>query len=340
MWIGDRIYFLSDHEGIGNIYSCALDGSDVRRHTNESEYYARFPATDGRRIVYAAGGDVKLYDIESDSVSRVEIETHSTAPQLARRFENAAESLEQFRPEPDGTQVAFDARGQSFTMPLFEGAVIRHGVGSKARSRLTRWLHDGERLASITDINGYEQIALYRRRRVDAAAFGHQRRHRPRDRHARFAHRRRRRVCEPPPRAVRRRPRRRKVRVLDTCPSHRIEGLAFAPDGRYLAYVWSPAQGTSIIRIVKVRSGKIHDVTSPLRADQSPVWDPDGAYLYFISTRDFNPVYDALQFELSFPSGKPAVRRDAAQRRAVAVRAEAKADPSRSRSRSRTREEQ
>ena len=49
------------------------------------------------------------------------------------------------------------------------------------------------------------------------------------------------------------------------------------------------------------RSGKVHDVTSPLRVDRSPAWDPDGKYLYFISTRDFNPVYDALQFDLSFP---------------------------------------
>ena len=91
------------------------------------------------------------------------------------------------------------------------------------------------------------------------------------------------------------------VRVVDTCPTHRIGDLAFSPDGRFIAYVWWPAQGTSIVRVVKVSSGKVHDVTSPLRVDRSPVWDPDGNYLYFISTRDFNPVYDALQFELSFP---------------------------------------
>jgi tricorn protease len=42
-------------------------------------------------------------------------------------------------------------------------------------------------------------------------------------------------------------------------------------------------------------------VTPLLRVDRAPAWDPDGNYLYFISTRDFNPVYDALQFDLSFP---------------------------------------
>ncbi|HTU81536.1 MAG TPA: hypothetical protein VMF61_05375, partial [Candidatus Acidoferrales bacterium] len=51
MWIGDRIFFLSDHEGIANIYSCQPDGSGVTRHTQENEYYARFPSSDGAQIV-------------------------------------------------------------------------------------------------------------------------------------------------------------------------------------------------------------------------------------------------------------------------------------------------
>ncbi len=301
MWLGERIYFLADHEGIGNLYSCTPRGDDVRRHTHESEYYVRFPSTDGTRIVYSAGAEIGVYDVVRDEARRVEIATHSAAPQTARRFENAGESLSDFSPHPDGTQVAFDARGQLFTMPLFEGAVIRHGTGSRARTRLSQWFHDGEQLAFVTDTNGYEQIALCRAdaldeprlittgdigRVTDLACS-------PTDGTIAFANHRHE-LCVVDARKG-------DVRVLDTCPSHRIEDLAFSPDGRFIAYVWWPAHGTSIVRVAKIRSGKIHDVTSPLRMDQSPAWDPEGKYLYFISTRDFNPVYDALQFDLSFP---------------------------------------
>src|SRR5205823_1926620 len=55
MWIGERIFFLSDHEGIGNLYSCLPSGEELRRHTQRTDYFVRFPSTDVARIVYHAG---------------------------------------------------------------------------------------------------------------------------------------------------------------------------------------------------------------------------------------------------------------------------------------------
>ena len=55
MFVDDRIVFLSDHEGTGNLYSATLGGGDLRRHTDHDGFYARNPATDGSSIVYHVG---------------------------------------------------------------------------------------------------------------------------------------------------------------------------------------------------------------------------------------------------------------------------------------------
>ena len=62
MLAGGRLAFLSDHEGTGNVYSCALDGSGLRRHTDHDGFYARNASTDGTRIVYHCAGDIWLLD--------------------------------------------------------------------------------------------------------------------------------------------------------------------------------------------------------------------------------------------------------------------------------------
>ena len=98
MWIGDRIYFISDHNGMGNLYSCTPDGDELRRETDQRDYFVRFPNTDGMQIVYQAGGDLYVFDPRlfdprlsaadggRGTARRVDIRYHSPWVHRQRRF--------------------------------------------------------------------------------------------------------------------------------------------------------------------------------------------------------------------------------------------------------------
>ncbi|MBI4229810.1 MAG: PDZ domain-containing protein [Planctomycetes bacterium] len=92
-------------------------------------------------------------------------------------------------------------------------------------------------------------------------------------------------------------------RVLDRSAHGRIAGIAWSPDGRWIAYGIAEAPHRCVLRVVPAAGGKPRTVTRTVLQDAEPAFDPEGKYLYFLSYRVFDPVYDNLHFELGFPRG-------------------------------------
>ena len=148
MWVGDRVYFLSDFEGVGNLYSCRPDGADLKRHTDHDDYYARFASTDGRTIVYQCGARIWHFDPAADATRAVDIRVAAHRTQAARRFVTAADHLGGYQVHPAGHSLAVDARGKLFTFALWEGAVL------PAWSRRGRTIAPGSMAGGRQDARG------------------------------------------------------------------------------------------------------------------------------------------------------------------------------------------
>ena len=115
MWIGERVYFLSDAEGVGNVYSCLSDGSQLRRHTDHADCYARQAQSDGRRIVYQCAAQLWLLDPARGEHHALDIEVPSPRTQAARRFVPAEAHVGTVRLHPAGHSLVLDVRGKLFT---------------------------------------------------------------------------------------------------------------------------------------------------------------------------------------------------------------------------------
>ncbi len=155
-----RIYFVSDHEGVGNLYSCQPDGSDIRRHSDHEDFYTRNPSTDGSRIVYHAGADLYLYGIASDHSQRIEISYRSPQVQRNRKFVDAGRYLDSVQIHPSGQALAVTSRGKLFSFFNHEGPVLQLGERDGVRYRLPEWFNDGRRMVVISDEQGEESLEI------------------------------------------------------------------------------------------------------------------------------------------------------------------------------------
>jgi tricorn protease len=304
MWVDGRVWFLSDHEGVGNLYSCDPDGDGLTRHTDHGEHYARWAATDGRRVVYQVAGRLWIHDPATDTSAPVDVRLGSPRTQHQERFVEPAHHLDGFALDHTGEHLALELRGKPFTLACSEGPVRQLGQAQGVRYRLVRYLGSGAGVVCVGDEGGEEAIEVHTtvdgrpsRRRLEVTDLGRVLQLVPSPDGARLAvttHHNRLLIIDVADGTS---------KVADTSEAGRLADPAWSPDGRWVAYVRPQAERVAGIRLLDVTDGTTHQVTEPRWTDSCPSFDPAGRWLVFVSNRTFDPVYDRTGFDLGFPKG-------------------------------------
>ncbi|WP_093714129.1 S41 family peptidase [Actinacidiphila alni] len=163
MFVSGRIAFLSDHEGIGNLYSCRQDGTDLRRHTDHAEFYARNAATDGERVVYQCGGELWLVeDLITPDAGPRRLDIRLGGPRSGRRPYQvpAASNLDGLAMDTTGRASAVCVRGSLYWLTHRDGPARTIAEEPGARVRLPEMLGDTGLVAFVTDAEGEDGIGL------------------------------------------------------------------------------------------------------------------------------------------------------------------------------------
>jgi tricorn protease len=304
MLIGGRLFFLSDHEGTGNIYSCALDGTDIARHTDHDGMYARHPATDGQRIVYHVAGEIWILDgPDAPAPRRLELTLGSAAAGRTPRLVSAKDHLGSLSCDQTGQASVVEVRGTVHWLTHRDGPARALLIDPQARGRLPQVLGETGQAVWVTDASGADALEIGSvagppgTSTLAAGQLGY--------------------VSElaasPDGATVAVAAHDGALRVVDVASGQVSElalgddgsvgGLSWSPDSAWLAWSQPGPQPLRRIRVARIADREVIDVTDGRFADTDPVFTPDGLYLAFISRRSFDPVYDAQTFDMSFPLG-------------------------------------
>ncbi|MET7498167.1 S41 family peptidase [Streptomyces sp900116325] len=306
MWVGDRLAFLSDHEGVGALYSSLPDGSDLRRHTEADGFYARHATTDGTRVSYSSAGELWLLDdLEGAGPRRLDIRLGGQRADLQPHPVHAGSHLDSASPDRTGRGSAVGTRGAVHWVTHREGPARALAVEPGVRARLPRTFQaDGDQhVVWVTDAEGDDALECAPAtgiapgtapRRLAAGRLGRVLDLAAAPDGSRFA------VASHDGRILIVERERGEVHEVDRSEHGDASGLVFSPDSAWLAWSHPGPEPLSQLKLAHLADLSVAEAT-PLRfRDYAPAFTVDGKHLAFLSERAFDPIYDAHVFDLAF----------------------------------------
>ena len=98
IWRQGRIYFLSDIDRTGNLWSCQPDGSDLHQETKETGFYLRQPAFGESQVIYHRAGSLCRWESGQETGEVLPITLPSPQFHVQRKFVYGTEEWEDFAP--------------------------------------------------------------------------------------------------------------------------------------------------------------------------------------------------------------------------------------------------
>lgn len=305
MWVGDKIYFSSDSDDTYNLYSYDIKSKKTTQLTHSKKWDVRWPSTDHKnRIVYESAGELQVYDIASGKTSPISITVPTDALAMRPSRVSAANNIEWASLSPKGERALFVARGDVFTAPIEHGATRNLTNSSNAHDKFAIWSPDGAKILYVSDADGEDELYLINQDgsgKPEQLTQGLKAMLGAPD-------------WSPDGKRIAYRDKDGKLFVL-TLDDKKLTQVAqdsrgrlfqysWSHDGGFLAYTMDNSAGFTSVYIWSVADGQSRRVTDELFDSDTPAWDPDGNYLYYISTREFAPQLSRIEFNYATNRGR------------------------------------
>jgi len=290
MWYNGKVYFISDRDGIMNLWSMNENGKEFVQHTKHTEFDVRYANISNGNIVYQLGADLWKYNTSSKLSHKINIKLVSDHEQLREKWDaNPSRYITSVYPNKDGSKIVITARGKIFVTPVNAGRSISFSDKSNVRYRDAIFSSDGKEIITLSDESGEFEFI-----RMPSNGLGTSQSISKNGAVLRYEG-----IPSPDGLWIAYSDLSQHMYVLNivTGKSSKIstnqEGVgdySWSPDSKWLSFVQTAENTMAQIKIYNIESTKSFDLTTDRANSLSPKWSPDGKFLYFISDRSFTTI--------------------------------------------------
>ena len=291
MWIGDKVYFLSDRDGgVVSLFTYDTASKKVDEVVKNTGVDIKYASAGGGAIVYEKFGTIYTVDAGSNSPRKVNIRVAGDFQGVRPRFERVGGRIANYAISPNGVRAVFEARGEIISAPADKGDVRNLTNTTAAMERDPAWSPDGRWIAYFSDESGEYMLNLR-----DQTGMGEVKKIPLGDGHSFFSGP----VWSPDSKKIAYNDQHinlwyvdigtgKSVKV-DTNPfgtSDDVLSPSWSPDSKWLAYVKQLDNRLRAVYLYSVDRGQTSQVTDGMGDARYTAFDKSGKYVYFTASTD------------------------------------------------------
>jgi tricorn protease len=292
MWVGGKVYFLSDRSGPVTLFSYDTRTKQVKEEVKNTGLDFKSAGAASDAIAIEQFGGLLLFDLKSGKTKPVPVTIAGDLPEVRERLVNVARRLGNPSLSPNAARAAFEARGEILTVPAEKGDVRILTNTPSAAERYPAWSPDGKTLAYFSDASGEYELHLAPQNgsgevakiAMPEAGFYRNPRWSADSKKIAFVDSRMRiwyvDVAT------------RKVTQVDKERYWNPGGdfvPQWSPDSKWLAYSVRLTNYLGAIKAYSIETAKSTRITDGMSDAKYPVFDREGKYLYFAVSTDVGP---------------------------------------------------
>src|SRR5690606_35222430 len=283
-----------------NIWKYNLQSKEIHQITDFSDFDIRFPSIGPEEIVFEAGGKIYLMDLATEEYQQVNIQVTTDESTLMPRVERVDRMIQNTWLSHDGKRALFEARGEVFSVPAENGPVFNLTQSSGVAERYPSWSPEGKYIAYWSDRLGEYELTLRDVENPDeeqtvtsyGPGYRYQTHWSPDSKKMAFVDK----AMDL------------YIYDLETKQTTHVDkqkylfqyslsgfSASWSPVSRYLAFEKNLSNRQNAIAVYDYQTKTLREVTSVFYNDMNPVFDPEGKYLYFMTNRDFSPIYSDFE---------------------------------------------